>query len=309
MVAPTMEGGSLEMEPLEALRKAGRIASQVRGRVHGLVEVGTRLIDICESVETWIRDLGGEPAFPCNVDIDHVAAHYTSPPGDASAILDGSLVKVDIGVHVDGYIADTATTVCFDPLLEGLVEAAEAALEAGLKTIRAGARSSDVGAAIEREMKMRGVAPVRNLSGHKVARYIIHAGTDIPNVAARRGHRLEAGETYAIEPFSTLPGAAGEVRDGPPGHIYRFQKKRRVSGGAAKRMLKFIQSRYRTLPFASRWVIGRFPGPEGRAAFQELVRSRCVYAYPQLVERSGGPVAQAEHTVIVTEDGCEVTTA
>lgn len=297
------------MEPLEALREAGRIASKVRTSISRRVEVGMKLIDICDSVERWIRELGGEPAFPCNVDIDHVAAHYTSPMGDAASVPEGSLVKVDIGVHIDGYIADTAVTVCFEPRLEPLVEAAGAALDAGLRMVREGVRASEVGAVIERAMKARGVAPIRNLTGHKVTRYIVHAGSVIPNVASIDGHRLEAGEVYAVEPFTTLPEAAGEVVDGPPGHIYAFQKKRSVRGEAAKKMLKFIQRQYRTLPFASRWVLRRFPGPEGRDAFAELVRSRCLHAYPQLIERSRRPVAQAEHTVIVTEDGCEVTTA
>ena len=297
------------MESLEALWGAGRVASQVRRRVLGHVEVGMKLIDICESVETWIRELGGRPAFPCNVDINHVAAHYTSPPGDVASVPEGALVKVDIGVHIDGYIADTAITVCFDPMLERLVEAAEAALDAGLRTVRAGVRASEVGAAIENAMRIRGAAPIRNLTGHKVARYVVHAGRVIPNVASRRGQRLEAGEVYAIEPFTTQIDAAGEVKDGPPGHIYLFQKKRSVGGEVARRMLKFIQSRYRTLPFAARWVLRRFPGSEGRDAFSELLRSKCLYAYPQLIEKSRGPVAQAEHTVIVMEDGCEVTTA
>ena len=297
------------MEPLVALREAGRIASNVRKRAHDHVRVGMKLIDLCESVETWIRDLGGEPAFPCNVDIDHVAAHYTSPLGDAASVLEGALVKVDIGVHVDGYIADTATTVCFEPRLDGLVEAAEAALDAGVRTVRAGIRASEVGAVIERTMRVGGAAPIRNLTGHKVARYIIHAGRSVPNVASIDGRRLEEGEVYAVEPFTTLPEAAGEVVDGPLGHIYLFKKKRSVGGEVARRMLKFIQSEYRTLPFAARWVLQRFPGSEGREAFSKLLRSRCLYAYPQLVEKSRNPVAQAEHTVIVTEDGCEVTTA
>lgn len=297
------------MEPLDALREAGRITSQVRSRINSHVEVGMKLIDICDSVERWIRDLGGEPAFPCNVDIDHVAAHYTSPLGDAATVPEGALVKVDIGVHIDGYIADTATTICFEPRLEGLVEAAEAALDAGLRTVRAGVRASEVGAVIERTMRVRGVAPIRNLTGHKIARYIIHAGRVVPNVASIDGRRLEAGEVYAIEPFTTLPDAAGEVMDGPLGHIYLFKKKRSVGCEVARRMLRHIQSEYRTLPFASRWVLRRFPGSEGREAFSELLRSRCLYAYPQLVERSRRPVGQAEHTVIVTEDGCEVTTA
>ncbi len=141
-----------------------------------------------------------------------------------------------------------------------------------------------------------------------MTRYVLHAGRSIPNVATHGGQRLEAGEVYAIEPFTVPPEAAGEVTDGPPSNIYLFEKKRSVRG-LAKEMLRHIQKEYRTLPFASRWVLRRFPGPEGMAAFDELLRSRCISGYPQLIERTQGMVAQAEHTVIVTGDGCEVTTA
>jgi methionyl aminopeptidase len=297
------------MSALDSLIKAGGIASQVREEAKTIVEVGKPVIDICEFVRRRVSELGGGMAFPCNVDIDHVAAHYTSPLGDTTVVEDGSLVKVDIGVHVDGYIADTATTVCLNPSLRGLADAAEAGLDAAIKAVRAGARSNDVGAIIERTIKARGAIPIRNLTGHRMARYVVHAGQSIPNVSAGNGHTLREGEVYAIEPFSTPLTASGLVTDGPTGHIYLFKKKRRIRGEAAKRMLKVIQSEYRTMPFASRWIRAKFPGQEGVEAFSELLSSRCIYSYPQLVERTRAPVAQAEHTVIVTEDGCTVTTA
>jgi len=297
------------MEEMEALRRAGAIASQVRRRVVSIVKPGVKLIDICEKVERWIEELGGEPAFPCNVDVDHIAAHYTSPLNDESRVSENSLVKVDIGVHVEGYIADTAITICLNPELEYLVEAAEEALEKGIAAIRAGVRASEVGAAIEEAMKRLGARPIRNLTGHKVSRYILHAGSVIPNVSSMlERHRLEVGEVYAVEPFSVPREADGVVVDGPPSNIYIYRKKRSV-GGLAKRMLRYIQAEYRTLPFASRWVLKAFPEAEGVEAFEELLRVGCLYSYPQLLERSHAPVAQAEHTVIVTEDGCEVTTA
>jgi methionyl aminopeptidase len=297
------------MSAQDSLIKAGGIASQVREEAKTIVKVGKPVIEICEFVRRRVSDLGGGLAFPCNVDIDHVAAHYTSPLGDMTVVEEGSLVKVDIGVHVDGYIADTATTICLDPSLKGLVNAAEAGLDEAIKAVRAGARSNDIGAIIEKTIKSRGAIPIRNLTGHRMARYVVHAGQSIPNVSSSNGYTLREGEVYAIEPFSVPPTASGMITDGPTGHIYLFKKKRRVRSETAKRMLKVIQSEYRTLPFASRWIQGRFQGQVGVEAFSELLRSRCIYSYPQLVERSRAPVAQAEHTVIVTEDGCTVTTS
>ena len=294
---------AITLETMEALMKAGNIASKVREKTRNYVEVGRPVIDICDFVEDNIKKLGGAPAFPCNVDIDRVAAHYTSPDGDQTIITGGTLVKVDIGVHVEGYIADTAVTICLEPRHIAMVEAAEAGLEVAIKMVRAGVSASEIGAAIERAIKSKGFTPIRNLTGHRLSRYIVHAGQSIPNIGGTNGHRLQEGEVYAIEPFSVPRDAAGQVIDGAPSNIYRFLKKRKVRSDAAKKMLKLIQARHRTLPFASRWV----PGSD--EAFRELVEGKCVYSYPQLVERSGASVAQAEHTVIVESDGCTVTTA
>ncbi|MBN2336384.1 type II methionyl aminopeptidase [Candidatus Bathyarchaeota archaeon] len=296
------------MEPLEALREAGRIAAKVRNTVVEEIRPGIRAIDICDRVEGMVAELGGRMAFPTNVDIDHVAAHYCSPIVDATVVPERSLVKLDVGVHVEGYIADTAITACFDPNLNYLVDAAKAGLGAAINTIRPGIRASDVGAAIEQAIKAKGAKPIRNLTGHKLARYVVHAGASIPNVPGHDHHVIQEGDVYAIEPFAVPSTAEGLVTDGPPSNIYRVQKKHSLKG-AAKQMMKHIQQEHRTLPFASRWVLRRFPGPEGEASFRELLDSKCIMGYPQLIEKTRAKVAQAEHSVIVTGDGCEVTTA
>ena len=297
------------MEPLEALREAGRIASKVRDTTLAEIEPGMKVEYICDLVNKRVEELGGRMAFPCNVDIDHVAAHYCAPINDKTVIPERSLVKLDVGVHVDGYIADTAKTVCFDPELEYLVEAAEAGLEAAIQTIRPNINANDVGAAIEEAIKRKGARPIRNLTGHKLARYVLHAsGGSIPNVREFHGHTIREGDVYAIEPFAVPRSADGLVTDGPPSNIYRMEKKRNVKG-TAKKMQKFIQAEYKTLPFASRWVMRRFNTSEGASAFQELLHAKSINSYPQLIERTHAKVAQAEHSVIVTDDGCEVTTA
>ena len=296
------------MEPFEALREAGKIASNVRDTTLAEIEPGMKVEYICDIVNQRVKDLGGKMAFPCNVDIDHVAAHYCAPLNDRTVIPERSIVKLDVGVHVDGYIADTARTVSFDPELGYLVEAAEAGLNAAINTIRPGIRANEIGAAIEEAIKRHGAKPISNLTGHKMARYVVHAGQSIPNVDGMDKHMIQEGDVYAIEPFAVPPSADGKVMDGPPSNIYRMMKRHSVKG-VAKKMMKHIQSDYRTLPFASRWVMRKYNTPSGAAAFQELLRSKCIMSYPQLIERTRAKVAQAEHSVIVTEDGCEVTTA
>jgi methionyl aminopeptidase len=298
----------LNMDPGDALRDAGRIASKVRDTVAKDIKPGVLVVDLCDRVNSMVADMGGRMAFPTNVDIDQVAAHYCSPVGDTTTIPERSLVKLDVGVHVDGYIADTAKTVCLDPSLQYLVDSAEAGLRAAINTIRPGVRANEVGASIEHAIRANGSRPIRNLTGHKLARYIVHAGASIPNVSGLDSHEISEGDVYAIEPFAVPLNADGVVVDGPPSNIYRMIKKRNVKGTLSKAMLKHIQEEYRTLPFASRWVLREYPGNEGESAFQELLRRKCISGYPQLLERSRAKVAQAEHSVIIIEGGCEVTT-
>ena len=295
------------MDPYDALLRAGEIAAKVREDALSLIEPGRKVIEICDFVHKSIIEMGGKQAFPCNVDINEVAAHYTSPLHDETELPDDSLVKLDIGVHVDGYIADTAVTVCFDSKYNSMVDAAKAALDAAISNVRSGVNAGDIGDVIEKTIKRRGYQPIRNLTGHKMSRFIVHSGSSIPNISQRRMQTLNIGDVYAIEPFTVPHNAAGVVIDGAPSNIYLFKKKHRISGSLTKKMAKYIQSEFNTMPFASRLVLHKFP--DGSDAFRELVQSRSIHSYPQLIEKSGMPVAQAEHTIIVTEDGCLVTTA
>lgn len=296
------------MEIIQKHKLAGKIAADVRALMKSTVTEGMPLIDICEKTEALIRQKGGKPAFPCNVSINEVAAHYTSPPGDENVVPPGALVKVDIGVHVDGYIADTAVTVCLNREYENLVAAAEDALRTGIKTIRPGLFTSQFGSAIQKTIESHGLKPVANLTGHQVARYIIHAGRSLPNVTHISTNRVVANEVYAIEPFVTLKDAAGRVESGKEAYIFRFQKQKTLGSEHARKLCGYIMENFRTLPFAERWLLDVVPPDKHKVAFSELLHSKTLTAYPIFVEASRKPVAQAEHSVLVTKNGCEVLT-
>lgn len=272
------------------------------------VREGMLKIEVCEKVEELIRQEGGRPAFPCNVSVNDVAAHYTSPPEDPSVIPQGSLVKVDVGVHIDGYIADTAVTVCLQPELENLVRTAEEALNTAIRTIHADLSTSKLGSAIQKTIQAYGCKPVSNLTGHQVGRYLIHTGKSIPNISHLMGSKIRLDDVVAIEPFVTTASAGGKVRDGEDTTIFRLVKHKPINNPHAMQLLRHVETEFKTLPFAERWLKGLVPKEHHKPAFQELLRSRCLMAYPVFIEVSGNPVAQAEHTVLVKKDGCEVLT-
>ena len=299
---------SYDKEELDKFRISGKILRETREEMKSQVRENMPVINVCEKVEGLIRSKGGKPAFPCNVSINEVAAHYTSPPEDTLTIPEGSTVKVDLGVQVDGYVTDTAFTVSFNPEGRSMANTAELALKTALNNIHDDMTLGKIGSLIETTIKNRGFKPISNLTGHSVGRYLIHAGTSIPNVSQASMSRVRTGEVYAIEPFVTLPDAIGRVDDGPQRTIYRLVRAKSVKTVSGKILLKHIETNFRTLPFAERWLIGILPREQHKAAFNELLSSKSVMSYPVFVEASRKPVAQAEHTVLMKDYGCEILT-
>ncbi len=297
--------------PEEVLRKyqcAGKIARKVREEMRTTVREGMPIIDICEKVESLIRKKGGKPAFPCNVSVNEIAAHYTSPPQDKRTVPENSIVKIDIGVHVDGYIADTAVTICFSPEYYDLTKTAEEALKKAVEILRPGLSMSRFGSTIQKTIKTRGFKPVSNLTGHLISRYVIHAGKSLPNVFHISTSRVKEGEIYGVEPFTTVAKAAGRVENGKEAHIFRYLKHKSLKDPYAKRLLNYIRKNFQTLPFTERWLQGCVPLSSYKTAFSGLLSSKALMSYPVFVEASGNPVAQAEHTILVVKDGCKVLT-
>jgi methionyl aminopeptidase len=295
-------------EDLQKHQRACKIAKEVRTEIKRTVKEGMPIIDICEKVESLARAKGGKIAFPCNVSVNEVAAHYTSPPNDKQTIPDKALVKVDIGVHVDGYIADTATTVCFDPEYDDMVNTAKEALEKAVELLRPGLAITRFGSAIQKTIKTRGYKPVSNLTGHLIRPYIIHAGKSLPNVFNISASRIKEGEVYGVEPFVTVADAAGRVENLRETYIFRYVKHNSLKSPYAKQILKYIKTNFKTLPFTERWLTKFQSQSSYKSAFSELLSSKSVMSYPVFIEASRKPVAQEEYTVMIVKDGCVVLT-
>lgn len=233
-----------------------------------------------------------------NISRNDEAAHSTPSFGD-KAVFGEDMVKLDIGVHIDGYIADTAVTVDLSGNPE-LVAASESALAEAIKLIRAGVNTSDIGGAIEDAIGSFGYRPVINLTGHGLEQYIQHAPPAIPNKRMPHGVILDEGDIVAIEPFAT--DGAGKIYDAGNAEIYHLVSDKPVRHPSARKLLEEIK-KYKTLPFAKRWL-----GNNIDFAMVQLVKANIIRPYPVLKEIEGGLISQAEHTVIVTADGCEVIT-
>lgn len=289
--------------------RAGKIAGEVREMTRRKNWVGKTVYEICQEVEGQIKDRGAKCAFPVNASINEVAAHYTAEPNDELTIREDDLVKIDLGAQINGWIADTAVTVNYDPGYDGLVRAAEDALSTAMSQVREGAKSSDIGRTIEKTIRQLGYTPIVNLSGHSLDQYTIHAGRSLPNIWSIGSFSLSGKSAYACEPFVTAKGSLGIVRDGKTKNIFALASRKKTKNDEADGMLEYIWNNFNMLPFALRWLVVQYEEKKARELLDVLVRKKAVHAYPVLVESGGQRVSQAEHTFIPNETGALVTTA
>jgi methionyl aminopeptidase len=287
-------------EIFDKYRQAGLIAAKILRYGAKEIRIGAPYLDIVELIESQVRDEGAALAFPLNLSLNEDAAHDTASSGDTRILAKGDVVKLDLGVQVDGYIADTATTVDLGSN-SLLVEASRQALEAAIARIRPGVPVGDLGMAVQEEIEKRGYRPISNLTGHGLDQYVLHRSPTIPNIGIKGGVILEEGMVFAIEPFAST--GSGHVTEKTRREIYSRISPKPVRIPAGRAILEQIKDR-RGLPFARRWLNEK----RMDMALSTLLRSQVLHVYPVLSDIPGSLVSQAEHTIIVTADGCVVTT-
>ena len=288
---------------------AGQIAADARDYGANLIKSGISFLEIADKVESRMIDKGANLSFPVNISINQIAAHYSPRHNDKFFFKKGDVVKLDVGSHIDGYIADTAVTVEVEThKYDDMIKASSDALDNAIHLMRANLVLSDIGKTIEETIFSYDFKPIDNLTGHSLERYRLHSGMSIPNVSNNSvKNKLKVGDVLAIEPFAT--DGFGHVISGNGSNIYRCEtsfRSRMIRDSKSKIFYNKLKNEFKTLPFAQRWFEKRFPNCDStlrKLAFLGLIRQ-----YPQLVEKDGGIITQKEHTVIITDDGCEVTT-
>jgi len=284
--------------------KAGKIAELVRQYAKTIIKKDMPLLEIAEQIEKKIVELGAKPAFPTNLSINEVAAHYTPSYNDET--LSHGLLKIDFGVQINGWIADNAFSIDLENSEENkkLIKASEEALSNACSLIKQGKTTSEIGKEIQKTIEKHEFSPIVNLSGHSMQEYDLHSGITIPNIDDKSNIKIEYG-LYAIEPFAT--SGNGKIYDGKPSGIYIINQVKNTRSPLSREILDFIAEEYKTLPFCSRWIIKKF-GTKSLLALKELENNNIITQYEQLIEISKKPVAQSEHTILITKDKIIVTT-
>ncbi len=292
--------------------QAGKISKEIKEWIKPQIKKGTPLLEIADKIENKIIELKGKPAFPVNLSINEIAAHYTPPYNDETKA--EGLLKIDLGVNIDGWIADTAFSVDLENNEENkkLIEASKKALENAVKLIKNSRKGrvagepgeeqvgtlNEIGKTVQETIESYGFSPVINLTGHEMNEYELHSGTVISNIKNSKIEKLDKG-LYAIEPFAT--NGTGKVHDGKPSGIYILVNEKNIRSPEARKILNFIIEEYKTLPFCSRWVVKKF-GVKSLFSLKQLEDNGNLHQYPQLVETSNSKVSQAENTILIDDE-------
>ncbi|PSH00771.1 MAG: type II methionyl aminopeptidase [Nanohaloarchaea archaeon SW_7_46_7] len=288
----------MEEEVKQKYVRSGEVIQKARKKAREIAEPGVEYREIADTLEDLIRNEGLEPAFPVNLSADEEAAHY-SPGTDTERVVgEDEVLKIDIGAHCDGYIADTAITVNPSGKHQEMIETNREILEKALEFVEPGKTVGEFGTFVQNQIPDE-YNVVRNLTGHYLGHYTQHAGVSIPNNRNASNHVFEKGDAIAIEPFLTK--GSGKIKEGKEGNIYLGQGGN-VRGRAERKLLKQVKG-FEGLPFSPRWF-DSFSGRD-KMALKKLVQAGAVKSYPILREVDKGIVTQAEHTVLVGVDGGE----
>ena len=292
-------------EEIEKWKDAGRLARDALQFGKTLIENRKKMLDVTEKIESYVRKNGGELAFPTNLAVNNVGAHWTPSSKSKDIFRNGDVVKLDVGVHIDGYIGDNALTVEIETKnYEKMIEASREALNAAINVAVAGVNVGVIGHAVQDKIEQYGYRPIANLTGHRIKRYNLHSGISIPSVRERGGPSLTNGDIVAIEPFVT--DGAGRVGGKRNSNIYHLRQIRKIRDEKATELMIEIKDRYKGLPFAERWL--HEIQEDATKNLQKLLRAGIVSYYPVLDELGKGIVSQSEHTLLITNNGNEVLT-
>ena len=289
----------MEQETIDKHIKAGKIAAESLQYGRSLIKVGTKVIDVLDAVENKNVELGGGIAFPAQISLNETAAHACSDLNDETVLSEEHIAKLDVGVHIDGWIADNALTVDLSGKYEDLVKASREALNNALKIIKPGVKLGEIGKIIHETITSYGFSPVKNLSGHGLGEYNIHTKPSIPNYDNKNENILQEGDVIAIEPFAST--GAGIVQESSPATVFTLVNDTGVRDPITRKVLQKIKT-YKGLPFAKRWLEREFGTPKTNFALRMLFKAGCVQDHAPLVDQAKGIVSQAEHSVIVLEE-------
>lgn len=287
------------MQEIDILKRSGIINNKAQKLAQKLVKPGISLLEIGTKIETFIKEANAVPAWPVNLSLNEEAAHSTYNPEETIVLQEKDVLKVDIGVSIDGYITDSSQTFTFTKDNEKLKEASIQALLCAKNYLCKNpetATISSLGEIIENKINSYGFKSISNLTGHTITRYNTHNHPSIPNVKNNLNILFkDIGSWFAVEPFVTT--GRGYITEGTSVFIFKFEEDLPIRNTNARKLLEEIKT-FNGLAFSEFWIGKEMSLFDKKIAMRELLKAQIISAYPVLIEKASSLVSQSETTFI-----------
>jgi len=311
---------------LDKYQAAGKICNAVLEKVIAKCVPGANIADICEFGDKEIdsevakvynkKKLEKGIAFPTCVSVNEVCGHFSPVKSEPHNLKDGDVAKIDLGVHIDGFIAQVAHTVVVssDPkkVVEGrkadVILAAYNALQAAVRTITPGATNNQVTDVVAKVAESYKCNPIEGVLSHEVKKHLIDGNNCIINKNTFDQkvdeHEFQVHEVYGLDVFvSTGEGKCKETEFRTTVFKRAIERSYSLKLKASRAFFAEVTERFPTLCFSLR----AFEDETGaKLGINEAVKHDLFHPYPVLTEKSGEFVAQFKATVVILKNGAQV---
>merc|ERR1712072_1519117 len=318
-------------EVLSKYRLAAEIANRTLKMLMEQCKVGMKILDLCELGDRTIveecakvhnkgkakveaKDKG--VAFPTCISVNEIAGHNSPPLGDETTLADGDLVKIDLSVHIDGWIASVAHTLCVaeDPAapIEGrkgaVVMAAAVAAEGLFAALKPGVSNASLPPIFENAAKAFGVNVVEGVLSHQTKRFVIDGNKVIiskvvPGEQTVDEDTFEVNDVLAVDIMMSTGEGKPQEKDEKKQMVFKravdqnYNLKMKVS----REIFSKIVGDYPTLPFSLR----QYDDARARLGMKECLEHDLFHTYPVLEEKEGEFTAHMKFTVMMTDEGVQ----
>lgn len=291
------------MEIISIYKLLAKIHDDIENSILCFIKPLIKTYDLCLFIENQIDEQTKSLpydhkgiAFPVGINMNHCAAHHSPiDSNDTQIITIDDVIKIDYGIHINGYILDAAFTVCFKEDYRDLLETTSKACMEAAKLFYPNTKISNISKKIQSIINNK-YNIVKDLCGHQIKPYLIHSGKVIPNILITYEQKILEGEVYTVEPYlSTGSGITKETTD-ISHYMFNYYEKQ-FKDYPVIDLIPSLKQR-KTLAFHKRWL-----NEKDKTYLDGLVNKKIYKQYPPIYDlNETSKIAQFETTIIVTKD-------
>lgn len=308
-------------------KNAAEIANKALAAVIPLAIPGAKIVDLCEKGDNLITELSGNVfknakkkiergvAFPTCISVNSTVCHFSPLQGDETVLAEGDMVKIDLGVHIDGFIAVVAHTLVLhapDAPITGraadVLAAANTAAEVAIRLVRPGKKNKEVTEALQKVAAAYDCKVVEGVLSHQMKQFVIDANKVVLSVSNTETRvdefEFEENEVYSIDVVMSTGEGKPRLLDERETSVYKraIDRSYSLKMKASRAIFSEINTKFAVMPFTARSLEEK---RGARLGLVECVNHELLQPYPVLHEKPGDLVAHFKFTVLLMPNGSD----